>query len=105
MTDAINIHNKPVTTVSSNNTNSKAGTNTGQSTNSASSSAGKSNPAAIIELSNPALLESIGERIDQLPEVNESRVASIKESLAQGEYQPDNDVIARKFQEIEKLLP
>lgn len=102
MTDTINIHNRSGTTTPS---NAKATANSGQSVKSSDSSADKNRPAAIVELSNAALLESISEQIDKLPEVNEARVASIKQSIAQGEYQADADVIARKFQEIEKLLP
>ena len=103
MTDAININNRPSSTATTTNARAKAGS--GQSANSTSGSAGKSNPAAILELSNRGLLDSLHEQIDKLPEVNDARVASVKESLAQGEYHPDADVIAKKFQEIEKLLP
>ncbi len=105
MTDAINIQNRSGSTVTTSNTKGKTTANTEQSANSSASIAGKSNPAAIIELSNSGLLDNIGEQIDKLPEVNEARVASVKQSLVQGEYQPDADVIARKFHEIEKLLP
>lgn len=105
MTDAININNRPANTVTNGSARAKAGATAGQSTNNAASTGGKSNPAAIIELSNQGVLDSLGEQIDKLPEVNEARVASVKESLAQGEYQPDADVIARKFKEIEELLP
>lgn len=71
----------------------------------ASAKGGQSNPAAIVELSTTGLLQSIGEQIDKLPEVNEAKVASIKQSLAQGDYKTDADIIARKFTEIENLLP
>ena len=105
MTDAINIQNRPGSSVSTTSNKSKTSANNTQSSNTSASTASNSKPAAIIELSNSGLLDSIGEQIDKLPEVNEARVASIKQSLAQGEYQPDADVIARKFHEIEKLLP
>ena len=103
MTDTINIQNRSGSTTTPNNAKANATANNGQSASSSASNADKTKPAAIIELSNAVVLESIGEQIDKLPEVNEARVASIKESLAQGEYQPDANVIARKFQEIEKL--
>lgn len=103
MADTINIQNRSGTTTTTN--NAKATTNNGQSVNSSTSNADNTKPAAILELSNATVLESISEQIDKLPEVNEALVASIKQSLAQGEYQPDANVIARKFQEIEKLLP
>lgn len=105
MTDTINIHNRPRNTVATSDSPKNATDAGAQSTKSSGSQAGKSNPAAIIELSNPGLLENISDQIDKIPEVNEARVASVKQSLAQGEYQPDADVIARKFREIEKLLP
>ena len=106
MTDAINTHNRPrnpaVTGEASKNTGA-----TGKNQNNTASQAqgNQSKPATIVELSNPNLLKEISEQIDKLPEVNEARVASIKQSLAQGEYKPDAEVIAKKFSEIEKLLP
>ena len=57
--------------------------------------------SAVVELTSDRLLDQVG----QLPEVNQSRVDSIKTALANGEYQPDPQVIAQKFAEIEKLLP
>ena len=30
---------------------------------------------------------------------------AVKQALTKGEYQPDAEVIARKYAEIEKLLP
>jgi flagellar biosynthesis anti-sigma factor FlgM len=44
-------------------------------------------------------------RNTNLPEVNEARVDAVKQALTKGEYQPDAEVIARKYSEIEKLLP
>ena len=52
-----------------------------------------------------ALLEELSEQIKNLPEVNEARVDALKQALTKGEYQPDAEVIARKYSEIEKLLP
>jgi negative regulator of flagellin synthesis FlgM len=57
--------------------------------------------SAVVELSSERLLDQVG----QLPEVDQSRVERIKTALANGEYQPDPQVIAQKFAEIEKLLP
>lgn len=105
MPDAINIHNRPRNTVSTSDSSKKATGDGPQSAKGSGSQAASSNPAAILELSNPGLLEKLGDQIDKIPQVNEARVASVKQSLAQGEYQPDADVIARKFREIEKLLP
>ena len=61
--------------------------------------------SAIVELSNPKLLEALGDEIRNLPEVNQARVEAVKTALGNGEYEPDAEVIARKYAEIEKLLP
>ena len=63
------------------------------------------NESAIVELSNAKLLEQLGDQIRNLPEVNEARVEAVKAALGNGEYEPDAEVIARKYAEIEKLLP
>jgi negative regulator of flagellin synthesis FlgM len=65
----------------------------------------KPDDAGTVELSGAALLEELGEQIKNLPEVNEARVDAVKQALTKGEYQPDAEVIARKYSEIEKLLP
>jgi flagellar biosynthesis anti-sigma factor FlgM len=49
--------------------------------------------------------ERIMEQMARLPEVDQGRVEAIKKAIANGEYQPDPEVIARKFAEVEKLLP
>ena len=105
MTDAINIHNRPGNTAAQ--TDAKTSTSTGNKASSAESatSSSQSTPSTVVDLSSSEILKNIGEKIDKLPEVNEARVASIKHSLTQGEYKPDAEVIARKFSEIEKLLP
>ncbi len=65
----------------------------------------KSDEASTVQLSSAALLEELGEQIKNLPEVNEARVDAVKQALTKGEYQPDAEVVARKYSEIEKLLP
>ena len=107
MTDAINTNNRPRSTAVSNEASAKSGAAAGNKQgNAASQTQGnQSNPATIVELSNSNLLQNISDQIDKLPEINEAKVASVKQSLAQGEYKPDAEVIARKFSEIEKLLP
>ncbi len=107
MSDAINTHNRPRNTTVSNDARTKTGTGANNKAGQAASQSqgNQSNPSTIVELSNSNLLQNIGDQIDKLPEVNEARVASIKESLVQGNYQPDAEVIARKYSEIEKLLP
>lgn len=72
--------------------------------NTSNTPAGKteSSPAsAVIDLSSDKVLQQMG----KLPEVDMSRIESIKAALANGEYQPDPEVIAKKFSEIESLLP
>ncbi|MDH5352949.1 MAG: flagellar biosynthesis anti-sigma factor FlgM [Gammaproteobacteria bacterium] len=104
MTDAINTHNRPGSTAVSSQAKTKAGS---QANDSASPTQpdNQASPSSIVELSNPDLLKNLSEQIEKYPEVNEARVASIKQSLADGDYKPDAEVIARKFSEIEKLLP
>ena len=104
MTDAINTNNRPHSNAVSNDTSAKSGATAGNKQGNAASQA-QGNPATIVELSNPNLLQNISDQIDKLPEINEAKIASVKQSLAQGEYKPDAEVIARKFSEIEKLLP
>ncbi len=57
--------------------------------------------SAIVELSSEQVLKQMA----ALPEVNSSRVEAIKSALANGDYKPDPELIARKFSEIEDLLP
>ncbi len=57
--------------------------------------------SAVVELSSDQVLKEMS----QLPEVDSNRIESIKNALARGEYRPDPEVIAKKFSEIEKLLP
>ena len=61
--------------------------------------------ASTVELSTTTLIEELSEQIKNLPEVNEARVEAIKQAIGKGEYQTDAEVIARKYSEIEKLLP
>jgi hypothetical protein len=62
MADTINIQNRSGTATTTN--NAKATANSGQSVNSSASNADKTKPAAILELSNAVVLESISEQID-----------------------------------------
>lgn len=105
MTDSISTHNRPQNTVVPTDSRTSTPAAGKQSSTASTNSGGQSSPSTIVELSNSGLLQDIGEKIGQLSEVNEARVASIKQSLAQGDYKIDADVIARKFSEIEKLLP
>ena len=57
--------------------------------------------SAIVELSSEQMMK----QMESLPEVNTRRVEAIKTALANGDYKPDAELIARKFSEIEDLLP
>ena len=59
----------------------------------------------VVDLSNSTLIQGLEEQIKSLPEVNQARVDLIKQALSNGEYEADAEVIARKYSEIEKLLP
>ena len=105
MNNTINTNNRPGNTAVPTEARAKSSPAANNSTAATPESGNQSNPAAIVELSTSGLLQSIGEQIEKLPEVSEAKVASIKQSLTQGDYKADAEVIARKFSEIEKLLP
>ena len=109
MTDAINTHNRPRNSGVSADTRagSAAKTNqqSAQKTPQNKPSAGNTDEASRVELSSASLVDELSEQIRNLPEVNEARVEAVKQALGKGEYQPDAEVIARKYSEIEKLLP
>ena len=105
MTDPINTQNRPRNTGVSADT--KAGSTAesgGDKAASAGSGATQSN-ASTVELRNTKLMQELEEQIRNLPEVNEVRVEAVKQALSNGEYEPDAEIIARKFIEVEKLLP
>lgn len=105
MTDAINTQNRPRTTGVSADTRAGSTAKTNQSGEQGKPAAGSGDEASIVELSSARLIDELSEQIRNLPEVNEARVDAIKQALGNGEYQPDAEVIARKYSEIEKLLP
>lgn len=105
MTDPINTHNRP------RNTGVSADTKAGPTAKTEARDANKKSEAAAtddsstVELNTTMLLKELEQQIKHLPEVNQAKVEAIKKALASGEYEPDAEVIARKFSEIEKLLP
>ena len=105
MTDPINTQNRLRSTGVSADT--RAGSTAKTSQQGAGAATGKParDETSTVSLSSTALLEELGEQIKNLPEVNEARVEAVKQALNKGEYQPDAEVIARKYSEIEKLLP
>lgn len=100
MTDAISNNNPPQNNAVKVDKQTKAGSGTNHATVSQ-----KNNSAAIVELDSANLLQRLNDQIQQLPDVNAARIESVKQALIKGEYQPDAEVIAKKFSEIEKLLP
>ena len=96
MTDAINSNNRVKSPTLSADQRAKS---TPKETN--TSSAPGNSASAVVDLSSSQIMQ----KMESIPEVNTSRVEAIKNAIANGEYQPDPEVIARKFAEIEKLLP
>lgn len=94
MTDAISNHNRiksdPLSVDKRSKTDEKSSVTSKQAA-----------PSAIVELSSDEVRQSLAET----PEINQNRIDQIKSALASGNYQPDPEVIAQKFAEIEKLLP
>ena len=105
MTDPINTQSRPRNTGVSSDTRTGSAAKSSQPSAQDKATSAKSDEAGSVNLSGAALLEELGEQIKNLPEVNEARVDAVKQALTKGEYQPDAEVIARKYSEIEKLLP
>ncbi len=58
-----------------------------------------------VQLSNEAkTLQSLADKVNQLPEINIERVEQIKAALENGEYQIDNLILADKILNTEALL-
>ena len=104
MTDAINTQNRLQSTAIKSESSSRPDKGSGNVAAGNKGNAG-SGAAAIVELSSSNVLQDLNASIQQLPEVNSAKVESVKDALARGEYQPNAEVIAKKFSEIEKLLP
>lgn len=105
MTDAINTQNRLQSTVIKPESQRSAKTDSSQVSTGENKPGAKSSAAAIVELSSSNVLQNLNSSIRELPEVNAAKVESIKLALSQGDYQPNAEVIAKKFSEIEKLLP
>ncbi len=103
MTDAINTQNRLQSTAVQSEPPPKP--DASQAPSNSNNSPAKSGAAAIVELSSSNILKDLNNSIREQPEVNANKIESIKLALAQGEYQPNAEVIAKKFSEIEKLLP
>jgi flagellar biosynthesis anti-sigma factor FlgM len=95
MTDAINTNNRlKISNQPVNNKTRDPAAGNSKSTASASAS-------AVVELSSDQVLKEM----QNLPEVNSNKIESIKTAIANGEYKPNAEMIAKKFSEIEQLLP
>lgn len=105
MTDPINTNNRPRNTGISTDTRAGASAKTSQPPAQDKAASTRSDESGVVELSGASLLAELEAQIKNLPEVNEARVDAVKQALTKGEYQPDAEVIARKYSEIEKLLP
>ncbi len=101
MTDAINTQNRLQNSAARTEAKAKAD----RADENSSKQGKKAEASAIVNLSSSDVLQSLSQQVAQLPEINSAKVDSIKKALANGEYQPDAEVIAKKFSEIEKLLP
>ena len=58
-----------------------------------------------LSLQSTSLAQQLSDKVKAVPEINQARVDAIKDALSRGEYKPDADQIAKKFIEIESLLP
>lgn len=105
MTDPINTQNRLRNPGVSADTRAGSAPKANSQAPNGNASAGSSGENSTVELSSAAIVESLSEQIRNLPEVNQARVDAIKQALGNGDYKADADVIARKFNEIEKLLP
>ena len=106
MNDVINTNNRLRTNIVS--SESKAQSSPKADTGAAqakSTSTADSSGSSIVELSSSALILQMNEQIKNVPEVNDAKVDQIKQALSDGEYKTNAEVIARKYSEIESLLP
>ena len=101
MSNTINTNNQVRNnTVSSDKTNSSGNASGGQPAPSTATS-----DADQVSLQSAGLTQQLSDKIKSVPEVNQAKVDAIKDALSRGEYKPDPEQIARKFTEIESLLP
>ena len=105
MTDPINTQNRPRQTGVSSDTKTGSAAKSDANTAASTGSAGAQSKSSTVELNNATLLQELEDQIRNLPEVNDARVEAVKQALSNGDYEPDAEVIARKYIEIEKALP
>lgn len=100
MTDAINTQNRIRTATP---TTENKGQSTQQSSSQASSQSSNSS-SSVVDIKSTKILETMTAEIKNVPDMDTAKVDAIKQSIANGDYQPNADVIAQKFTEIERLL-
>ena len=101
MTNTINTNNQLRTgTVTADKNNVSSNTAGNQASSSATTESTDQ-----LSLQSASLTQQVNDKISSTPEINQSRVDAIKDALARGEYKPDAEQIAKKFIEIESLLP
>ncbi len=105
MTDSINTNNRLRNNGITPDAKAAAGAKSAKTGGNQTAAGSTAANASTVELSNASLMEALSEQIKSLPVVNEVKVDAVKQALVNGEYQPDAEVIARKYSEIEKLLP
>lgn len=81
--------------------NTSTGSNPGAS---ATANKVQSSSADQVELQSTQLLQGLQQQAEQVPEVDQQRVDSIKQAIANGEYQPDPEKIAQQFTKLEQLF-
>lgn len=64
----------------------------------------KSPAATWQEMETAQLLTRLRELVDQLPDLNASRVVALHEQIARGEYRVDSASVARKLRRLETEL-
>lgn len=98
MTDAINTQNRMQTATPSVESKNPSSQQVAQGSSSQASS------SSVVDIKSTKLLEAMFSEIDKIPDMDSAKVDAIKQSIANGDYQPNAEVIAQKFTEIERLL-
>ncbi len=99
MTDAINTQNRMRNTT-------PPMENKGQAAQQGSHSqtSPQTTSSTVVDIKSTQLLETMSAEMEKVPDMDMSKVDAIKQSITNGDYQPNAEVIAQKFTEIERLL-
>ena len=101
MTDPINSGIRPRNNAIGTNQSGKTG-----GAGSADNASGSQKPSGdVVEITSSAMMQNLEEQIQNTASINQEKIDSVKRAIADGEYQPDAEVIAKKYAEIENLLP